>query len=382
MRKICVVLTARASYSRVKTVLTAIHAHPRLCLQIVVTGSALVGRFGNIIPHLKAENLPVSAIIPNLLDLESDTASAKTTGLAVIELATFFGNHHPDVVVTVADRFETIATAIAAVNMNIPLAHIQGGEVTGNIDDRIRNSISQLADLHFTATENARARLIRMGLSPQKVYHTGCPSIDLVHQHKNLDFNPYEIYGGVGSRPDLDTPYLMALQHPVTTETAHSKWQIDHTLHAIAALNMPCIWFWPNADPGTAGTAQGIRAFREQHPELPFHFFKNMESAHFILLLRKCACFVGNSSVGIRECSALGVPAVNIGSRQNGRERGPNVTDCLPDTEAIISAVRRQLAHGPFAPVTLYGKGNAGEQIATQLATIPFILKKHLLTTS
>ncbi|SEJ43831.1 UDP-N-acetylglucosamine 2-epimerase/UDP-N-acetyl-D-glucosamine 2-epimerase, UDP-hydrolysing,TIGR03568 [Dyadobacter sp. SG02] len=379
MRKICVVITARASYSRIKTVLTAIQAHPRLDLQIVVTGSALVDRFGNIIPYLEAEALPVSAIIPNLLDVESDTASAKTTGLAVIELATFFANHRPDVVVTVADRFETIATAIAAVNMNIPLAHIQGGEMTGNIDDRIRNSISQLADLHFVATENARARLIHMGLSPQKVFYTGCPSIDLLHRYKDRDFDPYEIYGGVGSEPDLDQPYLVVLQHPVTTETGHSKWQIGNTLHAIAALNIPSVWFWPNADPGTAGTAQGIRAFREQHPELPFHFFKNMESAHFIRLLKNCACFVGNSSVGIRECSALGVPAVNIGSRQRGRERGPNVMDCIPDTEAIISAVRHQLTHGPYPPVTLYGKGHAGERIAEQLANIPFILKKHLL---
>ena len=379
MRKICVVITARASYSRIKTVLTAIQAHPKLALQIVVTGSALVERYGNIIPQLQAENLPVSAIISNLLDVESDTGSAKTTGLAVIELSTFFANHRPDVVVTVADRFETIATAIAAVNMNIPLAHIQGGEMTGNIDDRIRNSISQLADLHFVATENARARLIHMGLSPQKVYYTGCPSIDLVYQHRNCDFNPYETYGGVGSQPDLNAPYLVVLQHAVTTETGHSKWQIDNTLHAIASLNMPCIWFWPNADPGTAGTAQGIRAFREQHPNLPIHFFKNMESGHFIQLLKKCACFVGNSSVGIRECSALGIPAVNIGSRQRGRERGQNVIDCIPDTEAIVAAIQRQLAHGHYPPVTLYGKSDAGERIAGLLATIPFILKKHLL---
>lgn len=379
MRKICVVITARASYSRIKTVLTAIHAHPKLTLQIVVTGSALIDRYGNIIPHLQAENLPVSAIIPNLLDVESDTASAKTTGLAVIELSTFFANHRPDVVVTVADRFETIATAIAAVNMNIPLAHIQGGEVTGNIDDRIRNSISQLADLHFTATENARTRLIRMGLSAQKVYCTGCPSIDLVQQHRHRDFNPYETYGGVGSQPDLNVPYLIVLQHPVTTETVHSKWQIGSTLHALAALNLPVLWFWPNADPGTSGTAQGIRAFREQHQDLPFHFFKGMESGHFIQLLKNCACFVGNSSVGIRECSALGIPVVNIGSRQRGRERGPNVADCIPDTEAIIAAVQHQLAHGLYPPAPLYGKGDAGERIAGQLATVPFILKKHLL---
>lgn len=378
MRKICVVITARASYSRIKTVLTAIEAHPLLVLQIVVTGSALVERFGNIIPYLEADGLPVSAIIPNLMDVENTTASAKTTGLAVIELATFFANHRPDVVVTVADRFETIATAIAAVNMNIPLAHVQGGEITGNIDDRIRNSVSQLADLHFVATESARNRLVRMGLPSRKIHCTGCPSIDLVQRHRDFDFNPYETYGGVGSQPDLNAPYLVVLQHPVTTETGHSKWQIDHTLRAISALNMPSIWFWPNADPGTAGTAQGIRSFREQHPGLPFHFFKNMESSDFIQLLKKCAAFVGNSSVGIRECSALGIPAVNIGSRQRGRERGPNVLDCLPDAEAIASAIQSQLAHGHYPGVALYGNGDAGNRIAEQLATIPFILKKHL----
>ncbi|GGN10580.1 UDP-N,N'-diacetylbacillosamine 2-epimerase (hydrolyzing) [Dyadobacter beijingensis] len=379
MRKICVVITARASYSRIKTALLAIHAHPRLLLQIVVTGSALIDKFGNILPDLTADNLPVSAVIPNLLDADNPTASAKTTALSVIELATFFVNHQPDVVVTVADRFETIATAIAAVNMNIPLAHIQGGEVTGNIDDRIRNSISQLADLHFVATAGARNRLVRMGLSPIKIYCTGCPSIDLLYERNIAGFDPYEVYGGVGRRPDLHMPYLVVLQHPVTTEISHSKWQVENTLHALAALGMPVLWFWPNADPGTTGTAHGIRAFREQNAGLPFHFFKHMESRHFIQLLKNCACFVGNSSVGIRECSALGIPAVNIGSRQRGRERGPNVLDCIPDTAAIIGAARQQLAHGPYPPTALYGHGDAGKQIADQLAAIPFILKKHIL---
>lgn len=379
MRRICVVITARASYSRIKTLLTAIREHPRLDLQVVVTGSALVERFGNVLSQLEAEHIPVAATIANLLDVESDTASAKTTGLAVIELATYFGNHRPDAVVTVADRFETIATAIAAVNMNIPLIHVQGGEITGNIDDRIRNSISQLADLHFVATEKARHRLIAMGLPPHKVFCTGCPSIDLVYEHKPLDFDPYALYGGVGPRPDLRRPYLMVLQHPVTTEANHAKWQINSTLSAVRSLGMPCIWFWPNADPGTAGTAQGIRVFRESAEDEPIHFFKHMASDHFIQLLKECACVVGNSSVGIRECSALGIPAVNIGSRQRGRERGANVMDCEADSAAIVVAIQAQLDHGPYHPVPLYGRGNAGRQIAAHLADVPFILKKRIL---
>jgi UDP-N-acetylglucosamine 2-epimerase len=170
------------------------------------------------------------------------------------------------------------------------------------------------------------------------------------------------------------------LQHSVTTEPGHSRWQIEQTLHAIAELRFPTLWFWPNADPGTGGIARGIRAFREQRADLPFYFFKNLDPVHFIQLLRHCACLVGNSSVGIRECSALGIPAVNIGSRQNGRERGPNVLDCPPEQHAIVAAIRRQLAHGPYSPVNLYGNGDAGKRIADQLASALFIIKKHAIS--
>ncbi|MHA4737755.1 UDP-N-acetylglucosamine 2-epimerase [Dyadobacter sp. MSC1_007] len=382
MRKICVVVTARASYSRIRTVLTAICAHPFLELQLVITSSALLDRFGNIIPMLEKDRFEVSAKIANLLDVEDRTASAKTTGLAAIELATFFGNHRPDIVVTIADRFETIATAITAVNMNIPLAHIQGGEITGNVDDRIRNSVTQLADIHFTATETARQRIISMGIPAEKVHYTGCPSIDLIHERRREAFNPYAIYGGVGAMPDLIGPYLIVVQHPVTTEACHSRWQIENTLKAVEILQIPSLWFWPNADPGTFGTSEGINVFRERGNKAPIHFFRNMESGHFIQLLRKCACLVGNSSVGIREGSSLGLPVVNIGSRQRGRERGPNVIDTRPETAAIASAVQQQLAHGPYTPTHVYGNGYAGEAIATHLASVPLIIKKHCNLTS
>lgn len=378
MRKICIVITARASYSRIKSVLTAIKAHPSLEHQIVVTGSALLGRFGNIIPHIRAEGLEIAGTIANLLEVENLTSSAKTTGLAVIELATFFANHQPDMVITIADRFETIATAIAAINMNIPLVHIQGGEVTGSIDDKIRNGVTQLADLHFVATEQSRKLLIDKGIPPGRIHCTGCPSIDLIHSHNPLQFDPYDIYGGVGSRPDLNSPYLVVLQHPVTTEAEHSRWQIDRTLDAIVILNIPTIWFWPNADPGSTGISQGIRAFRERHTKAPIHFFKHMESGHFIELLKKCVCLIGNSSVGIREGSSMGIPVVNIGNRQCGRERGANVIDCKPETRSIVSAIQHQLAHGPYEPVHLYGNGEAGKKIAHLLATTSIIVEKHI----
>nr|WP_295926194.1 UDP-N-acetylglucosamine 2-epimerase [uncultured Dyadobacter sp.] len=379
MRKICIVITARASYSRIKTVLEAIKAHPSLDYQIVVTSSALLGRFGNIIPHLRAAGFEIAGSIANLMEVESLTSSAKTTGLAVIELATFFANHRPDMVITIADRFETIATAIAAINMNVPLVHIQGGEVTGSIDDKIRNGVTQLADLHFVATEQSKKHLIGRGIPPARIHCTGCPSIDLVHHHEPIHFDPYDTYGGVGAKPDLHFPYLVVLQHPVTTEAEHSRWQIECTLEAIEALKISTIWFWPNADPGSTGISQGIRAFRERNVKAPVHFFKHMESAHFLALLKKCACLIGNSSVGIREGSSMGIPVVNIGSRQCGRERSTNVVDCKPETGSIISAVRYQLAHGPYEPVHLYGNGDAGTKIARLLATTPLIVEKHVL---
>lgn len=379
MRKICIVITARASYSRIKSVLTAIQNHGALELQLIVTGSALLSRFGSILPYLEAEGFPVDAVISNLLDVESLTASAKTTGLAVIELSTCFANLRPDMVVTIADRFETIATAIAAVNMNIPLVHIQGGEVSGNVDDKIRNAVTQMADLHLVATKEAERRLIGKGIPAGRIHRTGCPSIDLLTGHTRTALSPPIRHAMAMSGVDVRKRFLVVLQHPVTTESEHSKWQIENTLEAVEILNIPAVWFCPNADPGTFGMLQSIDDFRQQKPHARIHFLGNIDSAHFIQLLKDCVCLVGNSSVGIRECSALGTPVVNIGKRQCGRERGFNVLDCVPETGAIISAVRYQLAHGPHEPVSIYGDGHAGEKIAHLLADAPIILEKHIL---
>jgi len=380
-RKICVVITARPSYSRVKTVLTAIQQHGGLELQLVVAASALLDRYGSAVNYIQKDGFEISAKVFNVLEGENLTAAAKTTGIGILELSTVFDNLKPDIVVTVADRFETMATAIAASYMNIPLAHIQGGEVTGNIDEKVRHSITKLADYHFTASENARNRVIQLGENPDMVFNTGCPSIDIakkILEYSTLTFDPYEKYGGVGSKPDLRNGYIVVMQHPVTTEYQDSRKHIEATLNAIRKINMPTLWFWPNVDAGADGTSTGIRSFREKYEMENVHFFKNMEGDDFLNLLDSAICLIGNSSVGIRECSFMGVPVINIGSRQNRRDRGTNVVDVAYDENEIVTAVREISFKKDRVRSDVYGGGNAGEAIAGLLEKLPLQFHKTI----
>jgi len=380
-RKVCVVITARPSYSRIKTALAAIQAHPGLELQLVVAASALLDRYGSAVHNIEKDGFNIAAKVFNVLEGENLTAAAKTTGIGILELSTVFDNLVPDVVVTVADRFETMATAISAAYMNIPLAHVQGGEVTGNIDEKVRHAITKLADIHLVATEKARERVLRMGEHPDQVFVTGCPSIDLselVLQQPALDFDPFIKYGGVGQIQDLEKGYAVVMQHPLTTEYEQSRQHIEATLAAMAGLDIPVLWFWPNVDAGADGTYKGIRVFRERGNTANFHFFKNMEPEDFLRLIRNSRCLVGNSSVGIREAAYLGVPVVNIGGRQAGRERGHNVLDVGHEPQAVQKAVLEQMAHGLYAQDPIYGDGQAGGKIAKVLAETPLTFAKVL----
>jgi len=371
IRKICVVVTARPSYSRIRSALQAIKEHPDLELQLVVAASALLGRYGTAVEVMEADGFKITAKVYNVLEGGSLAAQAKTTGLGIIELSNVFENLSPDAVVTVADRFETMSTAIAASYLNIPLVHIQGGEVTGNIDEKVRHAITKLSDLHFVSSAKAKERVLKMGEAEGTVFHTGCPSIDIaaeVAKDGRLDFDPYERYGGVGTRPDISNGYIVIMQHPVTTEYEAARSQAMQTLNATAQLGLPTFWFWPNVDAGSDGTSNALRSFRENESPAHLHFFKNMDPVDFLKLLDNSFCLAGNSSVGIRECGYLGVPVVNIGSRQTGRERAPNVMDVGYDQAAITSAIRDQVAHGKYKQAATYGNGNAGKQIADLLA--------------
>ncbi len=380
-RKVCVVVTARPSYSRIKTALLALRDHKDVELQLVIAASAVLDRYGSVVKVIQSDGLDISARVYMVLEGESLLTSAKTTGLGLMELATVFDNLKPDVVVTIADRYETIATAIAASYMNIPLVHVQGGEITGSIDEKVRHAITKLADYHFVASHKAAERVIRMGEEKSSVFVTGCPSIDLAAQileNPKMDFDPFERYGGVGATFKPDADYLVVMQHPVTTEAGEARRQITETIHAIQQVNMPTFWFWPNVDAGSENLAKGIRAYRELHRADNIHFFKNMHPEDFLRLLYNSRQIIGNSSVAIRECAFLGVPAVNIGSRQSGRDRGLNVIDVDYDREQIASAIQQHLHDPRPGSDSLYGDGRAGDQIAELLATLPLKYQKRL----
>lgn len=381
-RKVCVVVTARPSYSRIKSALQAIDEHPGLDLQLVVAASALLDRYGRTIEIIRQDGFEIAKQVYMILEGENLVTSAKSTGLGIVELATTFDNLKPDVVVTIADRFETLATAVAASYMNIPVAHVQGGEVTGSIDEKVRHAVTKLSNLHFVSHEKAADRVIRMGENPETVFVTGCPSIDLaaevLEEGAALDFNPYEKYGGVGEPIDYSDGYLVVMQHPVTTEYQESRQHVWQTLLAVREVGLPTFWFWPNVDAGSDGTSNGIRAFRELEKPTNMHFFKNMTPKDFLKLAYNARCMVGNSSVAIRECSFMGIPAVNIGSRQTGRERGRNVLDATYKHKEIRKHIEHQLGNGHYERATIYGDGQAGRRIANLLSKVRLSTEKRL----
>lgn len=381
-RRVCVVVTARPSYSRIKTALEAIAKHPELELQLVLAASALLDRYGDVSRLIEDDGFTIAARVFIVLEGETPTAMAKSTGLGLLELATVFDNLKPHIVVTVADRYETLATAVAAAYMNIPIAHVQGGEVTGSIDEKVRHAVTKLSDLHLVSTKHAAERVIRMGEEPDTVHITGCPSIDLAIEMLSapeIDFEPVSRYGGLGAPLDLSQGYVVVMQHPVTTEYDLARQQIAETLHAVHEQNIPALWFWPNVDAGSDGTSRGIRIFRERERPDQVRFFKNMSPIDFLKVLYHCRCLIGNSSAGIREASFLGVPVVNIGTRQMGRDRGQNVIDVDYARDAIGFAVGRHLARGGRYPSDpLYGTGQAGLRIADCVVSAPLRSAKRL----
>jgi UDP-hydrolysing UDP-N-acetyl-D-glucosamine 2-epimerase len=361
VRKICIVVNSRANYARIKSVMRAVQRHNRLELQLVVGASALLYRYGNVVELIRADGFEPAAVVYSIVEGENPTTMAKSTGMGIIELSTQFENLQPDIVLTVADRFETMATAIAASYMNIPLAHTQGGEVTGSIDESVRHAITKLAHVHFPATELARDNVVRMGEDPTAVHLTGCPAIDLLVDN-DLSLNPDILNHGKGVGPsvDPDAPYMMVLQHPVTTEYGSGFDQVRETLEAVTRVGMQ------------------MRMFREKNPDANVHFYRNFAAEDYARLLNNAVCIVGNSSSALREGAFLGVPAVNVGTRQQGRERGPNVMDAGYDAGAIEAALRAQIAHGRYGASTLFGDGHSGQRVANILADAEISVQKRL----
>ncbi|MDP6781703.1 MAG: UDP-N-acetylglucosamine 2-epimerase [Alphaproteobacteria bacterium] len=382
-RRVCIVITARASYARIKTVLEAVRDHSDLELLLVVAASALLERYGPVINIIREDGFEPTSTVYMLVEGENLVTSAKSTGAGISELATVFDNLTPDMVLSIADRYETIATAIAASYLNIPVVHVQGGEVTGSIDEKVRHAVTKLSNLHMVSNASAAQRVLQMGEDAASVHVTGCPSIDLAARVMAEEDGDFDVYGaiggaGVGHPINVENGYLMVMQHPVTTEHEAAAAQVEKTLHAIHHMETPTFWFWPNVDAGSDGTSAAIRRYREANDPEHIYFLKNLSPENFLRLLRRSRCIIGNSSVGIRECSFMGVPTVNIGSRQSRRERAPNVVDVDYDETAIKAAIEAHMAHGPFSSSDLYGDGKSGARIADLLSSADLSFEKQI----
>jgi UDP-hydrolysing UDP-N-acetyl-D-glucosamine 2-epimerase len=360
----------------------AVAVHPDLELQLVVGASALLDRFGSVVDVIEADGFTADAKVAMIVEGETPATMAKSTGLGLLELPTVFDRLRPDVVISVGDRFETMATAVAASYMNIPVAHTMGGEISGTIDESIRHAVTKLAHVHFPANRQAGDRIVRMGEDPNTVHVVGCPRIDLVAEivgaNGHVDSGDWLDRDGAGAHIDLDGPFLLVSQHPVTTEYGQGEQQIVETLAALDELRMPTLMLWPNADAGSEDIARGMRKFRERHRPDYIRFYKNFPIETYVRLMNSCACAVGNSSAPLREGAFIGVPTVNVGTRQCGRDRGANVVDAGYDRAQIVEAVRRQIAHGRYPTDHLYGDGGAGTRIAGVLATAPLRVQKRL----
>ncbi len=373
MKKICVFVGSRANYSSCLSIMRAIQNKPELTLQVILGGSALLDRFGNIERLVKEDGFDIDAKFYMIVEGENPITMAKSTGLGMIECSMIFDNLKPDIIVLVGDRFDVMAPAIAASYMNIPIAHTMGGEVSGTIDESIRHAITKMAHIHFPANDDAKQRIIKLGEPEDMVFNVGCPRIDIVKEHLENHRNGDRIdqegffatFKGVGGKFDIEKEsFLLVSQHPVTTEYGRNKISIDETLFALQALQMPTIMIWPNADAGSDEISKGIRHFREVHRPEWLHLFLNLPVSVYVKLMDLSACMLGNSSSAIREGSFIGTPAVNIGNRQNMRVRGRNVIDVAYEREAIVEAVKRQINSKRTTGEQIYGSGEAGIKIA------------------
>ncbi len=363
-RRIAVVSTSRADYGHLYWPLRALRDTPDIDLRLIVTGAHLAEQYGNTIEQIRAEGFRVHETVPCLADGDTDTDMARTITNAAAGFTDVLARLRPDILLLIADRYELLAPAAIACALRIPMAHIEGGEVSaGAIDDAVRNAITKLAHLHFTPTRQATERVIAMGEAPWRVHCTGAPSLDHLQKSKLPSRQELEALMGISLAPEA----VVVSYHPVTL-ARDTLCEADAVYSALAAMPRQLLFCFPNADAGSRELIRRARVFCNEHADA--HVFVNLPHLAFWALLREADLMLGNSSSGIMETPALQLPTVNIGQRQAGRERAANIVDAEPDRDAILQAVtlasslkfRRELQErGVDNP---YGDGHAAERIA------------------
>lgn len=375
MKKILFFIGSRANYSSIKSVMLEVKKRKKLKMQIILGASALIDKYGDLETVLISDGFKINKKIFFLIEGENPVTMAKSTGLGLIGLADAINELKPDLVFTVGDRFETMATTLATSYMNIPLAHTMGGEVSGTIDESIRHAITKFSHIHFPASKSAAKRIYLLGEDKKNIFNYGCPRMDLVKnelkKNRILNLNKTLFNEGVGNKLDLREKFLLISQHPVTTEFGSSETQILNTLKAVNMTGMQAIVIWPNSDAGSQDIAKGIRKWREKIDTNKMHFFKLLTIEDYIQLLKHTSCLIGNSSSGIRESAFIGTPVVNIGTRQNGRDRGRNVVNSNYEIKNIYRAIIKQVNRNQkYNSSNIYGSGNTAKKIVNKIIEI------------
>lgn len=364
MKIICFVVNSRANYGRIKTAILASKSNKNLHTVVVLGASGLLFNYGSIESIMSKDGIDVDFRVYSVISGDTPELMAKTTGLAVIELSSIFAKIKPDFVVSVADRYETLGTVLAASYMNIPVIHTQGGEISGSIDESVRHACTKLAHIHFPATTQSARVIEQLGEDPKSIFVTGCPSIDIVKQATDVPTSQVlSNYNGVGHLFIPENDYILVSQHSVTTSYLNARDQIQQTLSAVQRLKMQTIWLWPNIDSGSDAISKMLREFRETNLENKISFYRNFSPEDYVRVLRNSSCIIGNSSSGIRESAYLGTPSVIIGDRQSGREHGKNVIFVDYDSSEIFRAIEKQLSSGKYKSSHLFGRGDSGQKM-------------------
>jgi UDP-hydrolysing UDP-N-acetyl-D-glucosamine 2-epimerase len=381
-RTIAVVTSSRADYSHLYWPLRDLARHEDVELKLIVLGAHLSPQFGETIKEIEKDGLPIAARLECLLSSDTDVGMAKTMGVAVLALADLLGQMRPDLLLLIADRYEMLAPAAVALTLRIPIAHIEGGEISeGAIDDAVRNALTKMSHIHFTSTEGARARVIAMGEEPWRVHRAGAPSLDHLRRSRLLGLHELE------QRLDLDLqhPTVVIAYHPVTI-MRDTTLEADSLFAALQEVEAQVLFCYPNADAGSHALLERTRAFLSTRSGA--RVFVNLDSVTYWSLLRHVALLIGNSSSGIMEAASFALPVVNVGFRQKGRERARNVLDAEPEADAILAKIVQAMSHEfreSLAGMTNpYGDGHASEKIVEVLTTVPLseeLLVKHADTT-
>lgn len=378
-RKIAVVLVDRANYGRMKPVMTEIKKHPGLELQIIAAGTMVLERFGNACEVVRKDGFNIDSRIYMELEGSVPATMAKSVGFGIVEFVNEFLRVKPDVVLLIGDRYEALSAAIAAAYMNLCIVHIQGGEVSGSIDESARHAISKFAHYHVPSTKRSAEFLVRMGENPETILTVGCPSSDLARTLNSSIDGKLINSTGAGAKIDVKRPFVLVVFHPTTTEFGGERKQMQELLDALDKIKVQTLLLWPNIDAGADHVSKAIRKFREKKDTTAWlRTIINLPPEGYLMVLANAACVVGNSSSFVRDSGYFGTPVVLVGNRQNGREHDLHLTRVVPVSAKIHDSILQQLSHGRYRPSTLYGDGNVSKRLAASLAKLKPYVQKQL----